>query len=184
MRRTVGDQRRRIDDVTTTPSQRLPGSVTMAIRKNNASDTQPTSTATAESDYGSDIDEETWNAILSQVETQPLHEVAITSIEESQLSENDATEITQARILRVARIEAHLQAGYNELRHLLVDLEGENQRSPSSSPFVQRTGNEGHDSSAVEGRLGVDKEIDVGGADRLTPAIYSRNRERLGRDSI
>lgn len=80
------------------------------------------------SEYGSDLDEESWDAVFSQIESQPLNEIEVTAIEESQAIEGISG--SQTQVLRVARDPSHAQPSYDDLVNFLADVE----RSPSFAP--------------------------------------------------
>jgi hypothetical protein len=76
----------------------------------------------SDEDFGSDIDAETWDTVLSQIESQPLNEIAITDLEED-LNHGNATS-SQVRALRVAHVPQQNHTRLSDLEDVMEDIQG------------------------------------------------------------
>lgn len=132
----------------------------MAVRGAIKRVTRPVSAAVVadpDSDYGSDLDDDTWDTVFAQIESQPLHEVELTSLEDTPTPAlgpgDDASEHHQTCALHVARAREHLRAGFVELEQLLAHIDaGAGDRKPGPSA-VQGYGRgvTGQGAFAIEG---------------------------------
>jgi hypothetical protein len=120
----------------------------------------------SDEDFGSDIDADIWDTVLSQIENQPLSEIAITDLEED-LNHGNATS-SQVRALRVAHVSQQTNTRLPDLEDIMEDIQG------SSPPLSVQVSNDGHPiEPSIPGRPPL---VLVGGCcetNRLTPAIDS-----------
>lgn len=93
---------------------------------------QPQNTdAAVESDYGSDIDNDAWDAVFSQNESQPIPALKIEDVDEP-LIPDDAE--PQTHSLRLARVRETVVAARENLEEALRDLDELRDRIPQREP--------------------------------------------------